>query len=512
MMLITLIGKIMGLAREILIGAAFGSVGEGAAFNLASTLPRDFLDVAFASAISGCFIPVFNSTLEKRGREAAFALAANFMSVILVLTAAITAAAMIFSREIAVLMGPGLDPATQELAGRLFKITLPLIVLSGAAFLLIGVLQSLGEFNIPAAMSIAANGAIIAYCLFFVRKFGVYGLAVVFLAGWALQIVIQIPALKKAGYWYRFRIDLRDGGLKEIAAMILPVMASTWTQPVNNMVNVRISTFINDAASVAYVKANVLYSVVMGVFVLSVANFVFPELTKINARGEDEKFGNTLKTSMRGLFYLLSPISLGLFVLSGPLARLVFRVGKYDDFSAYLTASALSWLSLGMLGFGLQTILSRAFYARKNVKTPLITGIAAIAINAALSSALWPVWGVGAPAFASGASFTFSAAGMLIFMYKKNKYVLDLKTAKDAGLMLAASLVMAAAVRGAYIALAARVSGRFGELLCVALPTVLGAAVYLAATSAFRIGEAVTAIGILRKFTEKLKNGGGQGN
>ncbi|GHU50659.1 putative lipid II flippase MurJ [Clostridia bacterium] len=500
-MAITLVGKLLGLVREVIVGAVFGSVGDGAALNLASTLPRDFLDIAFASAISGCFIPVFNSTLEKEGREKAYSMANSFITIIIVSTTVITFAAMFFSSQIAVLMGPGYPAKVQTLSGELFKITLPLIILSGAAFSLIGVLQSLGEFNIPAAMSIISNGIIILYCLFLTPYFGVRGAAAAFLLGWVAQIIVQIPALKKINYKFRFSFDFSHGGLREISAMMLPVMASTWTQPINNMVNVRISTYINESASVAYVKANMLYSVITGVFVLSIANYVFPELTKINARDDEKGFGETLRAVLRGLLFFLIPMTVGLFILSKPLARLIFQVGKYDEFAANLTALALSYFSLGMLGFGMQTILSRAFYAQKNANVPLFTGIAAVLTNACLSTLLIKPLGVGGVALSSSVSFTLIAAIMLVFMYKKNKFILDIHILRDTLFIIISSLAMGIVVRVLYVNLNSILShGALWDIVRIGVPTVAGVLFYVLLSSFFKIQETKIIFNLLGKF------------
>lgn len=505
-MVITLIGKILGLVREVLIGAAYGSEGEATAFNLASAIPREFLDIAFASAISGGFIPVFNSTMEKKGKDEAYKLADTFITIILVLTTIITVIAMIFSNEIAVALGPGNLYETQVLAGKLFKITLPIIVLSAAAFSLIGILQSVGEFNIPAAMSIVSNGCIIVYCIFFVDIFGIYGLAIVFLVGWALQILIQFPVLKKIKYSYRFSLDFKNPAIREIGVLVLPVMISTWVMPVNNMVNIRIATYVGESASVAYTKANMLYSVITGVFVLSIANFVFPQLTKINARDDDKEFGKTLEAVLRSLFYFLIPMTAGLFLLSSPLSSMIFLVGKFDEYSVSLTAAALSYFSLGILGFGLQAILSRAFYAQKSAMVPLLTGIAAVLVNAALSSVLNDRMGVGGPALASSVSLSLTAIVMLFFMYRRNNYILNIKILKDIVLICASSVVMGIVVRMLYLFLDASLAGgTIFDLVRVGIPVIAGVGVYFACTLVFRIKEANVAIELAKGFVKHFR-------
>ncbi|MDR1687629.1 MAG: murein biosynthesis integral membrane protein MurJ [Clostridiales bacterium] len=505
MMAITLIGKALGLVREILIGSALGSGAQAAAFNLASAIPRNFLDITFASAISGCFIPVFNSAIAKNGKEEAFKIANVFITAVLILATAITVLLMMFSRPLAAVMGPGNNAATQELTSNLFIITMPIIILSALAFSFIGILQSMGEFNIPAAMSIVSNGCIIIYCLFFAERFGANGLAAVFLFGWFLQVLIQLPALMKIKYSFRFSFNFKSPAMLEIAGLILPVMISTWVMPVNDTVNIALSSQVSESAAVAYSKANVLYSVITGVFVLSVANFVFPKLTRINANENDEEFGTTLETVIRSLFYFLIPMAAGLFLLSVPICRMLFLTGKFDENAVMQTAEALAYFSFGIIGFGLQSILSRAFYAQKNAVVPLLTGICAIAVNFILSSVLKNYLGVGGPALAVSVSFCLTAGIMLFFMRKKNKRIVNIKMLKDILYICISSGVMAAAVWAVGL-LFGKLSigyGRATDLLWVGSAAAVGAAVYFGCTLAFRVREAGVAAqvakGIFRK-------------
>ncbi len=113
----------------------------------------------------------------------------------------------------------------------------PTTIFTGIAFSFVGILQSMDEFNVPAAMSIASNLVIIVYFVFFNDRFGVYGLTIAFLIGWAMQALIQIPSLMKKGYKYKFYINIKDEGLKKILVLMLPVMVGTWVQPINLAIN-----------------------------------------------------------------------------------------------------------------------------------------------------------------------------------------------------------------------------------------------------------------------------------
>jgi putative peptidoglycan lipid II flippase len=450
MMVIMFVGKAMGVLRDIMQGRYLGAdTAEGIAFMQASTLPRHFFDILFASAFTASFIPVFNQYLETKGKKEAVALASLFISVVTALTAAVTVACVVFTVPVYDLaVGSGaLAPETRLLGIRLLRMMFPLMLISGVAFSLTGVLQSLGEFRIPAAMSVASNGIILLYYLLFFDRFGVVGLCVAFLIGWGSQALIQIPFLVKNKIRLRFRFNLKDPGLRQIGALALPVMAASWVGPVNLIVNgkaVLVSGGPYDYTAVNF--AYVLFSIIGGVFVLSVANVIFPALSRKAAAGDGEGFRQTLMDTLRSLFFFLLPMSFGLMALSTPLVRFLFFGGLFTLSAVEVTGGALFYFSLGMVGYGLQIVLSRACYARRDGRTPMVAALTAIALNAALSFLLAPGMGANGVALASSVSASVGALMMLV-VFARRRYILFTKDwLADTGKMLALSFLMFAAV------------------------------------------------------------------
>jgi putative peptidoglycan lipid II flippase len=502
MMIITLAGKFLALIREQLFAARYGTGAEALAFGVAGMLPRTLLDAIFASAVSAGFIPVFNARLERRGREEAYRFAYKFITLFAALAVAATVIAAVFAGPaVEFTLGANIDAETTRLTRELFLIMLPIIVLSVAAYSLTGVLQSLGEFNIPAAMSVASNIIIIAYYPSLQKKFGVYGLAVAFVVGWFSQLLIQVPFLKRNGFRYKAEIDLKDSGIREIAAVTTPIMISAWAQPVNLLVNVKTANHFDARWAPALNFANSLYGMIGGVFALSLSNVIFTRLSKAAANRDEKEFTAVLRDSLRAALYLLLPMSGGLIVISEPLVQVMFERGVFSAASTELTSSALALYTLGMPGYGVQTLLSRGFYASKDVKTPMITGALAIALNAALSWVLADRFGVGGPAIASSFALTVAAIIMLAVTRTRNKEFFDGKLVKDTALMVAATVVMSAVSARALRALLSAFSGDFaGRLAAVCSCVCVGAAVYFTLTLAFRINEARAALNVARKF------------
>ncbi len=505
MMLITLFGKVLGLVREQLLAANYGNGMEANAFTIASLMPRTFFDAVFASAISASFIPIFNEYLQKKGKEEAFALSNRFITLMGAVTIVMTLVCEVFSSQFVWLFAGGFDAETTALAAGLSRIMFPTIFFTGVAFSFVGILQSLDEFNIPAALSVASNAVIIIYYILWNDRFGVYGLAVAFLIGWGLQALMQIPSMGKKGYHYRPSFHFRDEGIRKIMVLMLPVMVGTWIQPINLLINNRFASLLDmtgttlSYGNTALQYANNLYLIIVGVFVLAIANLVFPKLSRIT--GDSEDFGQTVRVTLRSMMFFLIPMMVGVMVLSKPFVKLIYERGSFDAVGTELTGTALCFFSIGMIGYGVQTILSRAFYAQQEGKMPLVAGVFSIAVNAALCVLLMEPMGLGGLALASAVSSTVAALVLFVPTVKKYPGILDGALVRDLCKMAFCAGVMLVCVWLPYRFLAARLAdGLITRLILVCIPTGIGVVVYMALTYLFRVEESRMAFDIARKL------------
>lgn len=508
MMLITLIGKVLGLVREQLLAANYGNGMAANAFTTASLMPRTFFDAVFASAISASFIPIFNEYLQKKGKEAAFRLSNRFITLVGVVTIAMTLLCEVFSSQFVWLFASGFDEATISLAARLSQVMFPTIFFTGIAFSFVGILQSLDEFNIPAALSVASNAIIIVYYLFFNEKYGVYGLSVAFLIGWAMQAIMQLPAMHKKGYLYRPDFHFRDEGIKKILILMLPVMVGTWIQPINLLINNQFASHLDMAgtslpyANSALQYANNLYLIIVGVFVLAIANLIFPKLSRMT--GDTEDFGLTVKATLRAMMFFLIPMMVGLMVLSKPLVRLIYERGSFDATGTELAGTALCFFCVGMIGYGVQTILSRVFYAEQEGKMPLIAGIVSIVVNVVLCYVLMGRMGLGGLALASGVSATVAALILFVPTVKRYPGIMDRTLVYDLCKMAACALVMLVCVWGSYrFLLGWLADSLLTRILLIGIPTGIGILVYMILTYFLHVEESQFAFSIVGGFLRR---------
>lgn len=506
MVIITLIGKILGLVRDQYLALNYSIGINAVAFMTASRIPRLFFDAVFASAISASFIPVFNEYLSKKGKDEAFKLANRFITLIGIATVVFTIVGTVFAPEFVKLLATGFDEETTNLAVKLLRYMFPSIIFTGIAFSFVGILQSMDEFTVPAAMSAVSNIIVIVYYIFFNEKYGVYGLTAAFMLGWFMQAAIQIPPLIKKGYFFKPSFKFKDKGLKKIGLLMLPVMVSTWIQPINLAISTNFASwlFAGTGQAVAVMEyANTLYTIIVGIIVLSIANVIFPRLSRLSTANDEAAFGKTINGTFKAMAFIIIPMMVGLMCLCDEVVRIIYMRGDFGETAVSLTASALFYLCPGMIGYAIQNILSRAYFAKMSGRLPLISGAVSIIINIVLCAALKDVMGVGGLALASTVASTASAVILLIPMYRKNKTIMDRLFAVDLVKISISAAAMAVVVMFVKTVVSAAAGTGFMAYIAVAAVSVaVGVIIYAVLVVVLRVTEA----GFVLNFLLKGKN------
>lgn len=504
-MAVTLIGKVLGLYRDRLLAVHYSTGAAANAFFTASRIPRVFFDAVFASAIAACFIPVFSEYLEKKGKREAFRFAGSFITIIALLTGALTLTGMAFPQPLVALFADYSDPETTALAVSLTRVMFPTVFFSGIAFSLVGVLQAQDHFTAPALMSAVSNLVIIVYFFTLDARLGIFGLAGAYLLGWLLQGVIQVPPLYRLGCRCRPGLDFRSEGMKKVFALMGPVMVSTWVQPINQAINGRFGSRLYDGAGMSALEyASNLYLVIAGTFILSVTNVIFPRLSRLTAGGREGEFQDTIRQTLRVCLFLVLPMSAGLTAVARPLISLIYGGGEFDAFSTDITATALSWMALGMVGYAVQNILSRAYFARQQGKVPLVAGGVSILVNIALCQLLTGPLLVAGLALSSAVSATVYALLLLLPLQRGREKILDGSALADLGKMLLAALVMGLCVRLALGTLEPLLpAGKPGELVCLGACAALGVVLYFLLALLLRVDEAGLCVSLAKKTLKR---------
>jgi putative peptidoglycan lipid II flippase len=285
--------------------------------------------------------------------------------------------------------------------------------------------------------------------------------------------------------------------MKKVFALMLPVMVSTWVQPINITINSKFGSRLFEGAGVSAIElSSNLYLIIVGVFVLSITNVIFPRLSRLSAGDEEQSFRETLRLTLHSTLYFVIPMTAGLMLLAAPIVSLIYGGGEFGDFSIGITSRALIVSALGMPGYAVQAVVCRAYFAEQNGRVPLLAGLASILVNIILCAVLIRPLDVAGLALASAAAISVNALLLLIPLGKRGFKLVGKSGAADAAKSVLSALVMAAAVWGVRAALGASA----GKIAAVLVPVVVGIAVYFAATLLLRLEEAKVVAGMAAKL------------
>ncbi len=424
MAVIIFLAKFMGLFRETLIAGIYGQGMESDIINSATQIPLLFFDMVLGVAILSTFVPIFNKYLEKSGKERAMEFAYNFTSTIGLVAVIFSALGVIFAKPLVHLIAPGYAsvPGKAEQTANLLCILFPSIAFTGIAYIAVGILQSFGEFLVPSLISVVSNGIMILYLMIFGNRFGLVGVADSMLLAWVLQLVVQLPWLKKFGFKYRFKINLRDPGLKEAAILALPVLISSWVQPICNVINISFGSSLGDGAVSALNWGNKIYIIMVGVFAYAITNFIFPKLSRLSGSDSEKDFAEATRTSVGWIVFIIALVSALFIALSKPIIAVVFQRGAFDKNSTVITATALFYYSFGMIGYAICEVLNKSFYAIRDGRTPMYTSILGIVVNFIAAVFFVKVFDMSIGGLAlAGAVSSISIACALLYMINKRR-------------------------------------------------------------------------------------------
>ena len=491
----TMLAKALGLVRDSMLAASFGAGMESDAFLSATKLPTTMFDMVIGGVISASFIPIFADVYAKKDKAAAMEFANKFITMILMITVLIVIVGITFAQPLTQFIAPGYAGDKLNLTIKLTTIMFPMIIFTGLAFSFVGILQSMGEFNIPTIISLVSNIAIILYFPLFCDKFGVVGLSVTMVIAWGLQVLIQIPSLIKFKYKFRLNFKLRDKNVLDALKLAGPMLISTWVQPLCNLITARLATG-TEGAYASLELANRLYIIVTGVFSFVVTNLIFPKLSKANVSNQEDEARKLVSVSLKSLLLIILPIMAGFMILSLPVTSIIYEHGKLNANGVYLVSSALRFYSIGMVGLAANEVLTKTFFSVKNSKTPMINAILSMIFNITVAYTLFNKIGIVAIALSVSLGSIFNAILNLICLIRANSKIFNKADVFEFVKMVVATLVMSVVVILLYKYMYVADRTMFNQILTCVICAICGAIAYF-------IMLYITKVKLIRDFFKK---------
>lgn len=384
--IITLVSKITGFLREILLGSAYGATYVTDAYLVSLTIPQS-LFASIATAIATTFIPLYSHIKIRDGRHEANRFTSRVLNMVVFISAILTVFGIVFARPIVLLIARGFKGEVLDLAVNFTRITFPMIIFIGICRVFIGFLQANNEFAIPALIGIPNNAILIA-ALFLSGVVGPYGLVFGALIGSVIEAAILLPGAFKKGYRYNRLLSFRDPNVVKVVALALPVMLGSAVQQLNVLIDRMLASGLPEGSISALNFANKLNGFAYGLFTISLSTVIFPLLSRLSAEKDIEGFKDKLIKSINVITLLILPITVGAIVLRRPIVSVLFERGQFDARATSMTASALMFYSLGMVFYGYRDVLNKSFYSLQDTKTPMINGILTVGLNIVLNLVL----------------------------------------------------------------------------------------------------------------------------
>ncbi len=380
--------RVTGLAREMIIGARFGTSAEYDAYLAAFRVPDMIFYLVAGGALGSAFIPVFTGCLTRRQLTGAWRLFSAVSNLVLIImTAAAVVAALLAPWLVRTILAPGFAPWQQALTVELMRWMLIGTVIFGVSGIIMGVLNSFQHFLLPALAPILYNLSIIFAAWFLSPIYGVYGLAIGVIVGAGLHLDIQLFGLWRYKARYFRTLGLRNPNVREVGRLMAPRVLGLAVVQINFWINTLLASTLVSGSLSALNYAWLLMLLPQGIIAQGVATAAFPTFAALEARGQRSEFRTVFGSTLRGVLFLAIPAAVGLLVWRVPLIRLLLERGEFTTRSTALTAAALAFYSIGLIGHSAIEILARGYYALHDTRTPVIVGIAAMALNVALS--LW---------------------------------------------------------------------------------------------------------------------------
>ncbi|MEW6227539.1 MAG: murein biosynthesis integral membrane protein MurJ [Bacillota bacterium] len=377
---VSIISKVLGFGRETSLAAVFGATYATDAYLVGQTIPM-LVFAAVGAALGNTFIPVFSQVRQDRGREAAFRMASSVINATVVLSLACVVVGEAFASPLARLVAPGFRGPVHALTVSMSRIMFPMVLFQGLSGILTGMLQTEGNFAVPALVSLAFNAVLIAAILGLGPAFGIGAVAAGTVAAVAAQALLQVPALVRLGYRWEPVLDLRDPGLRRIGALVGPVLVATAVGQVGMVVDRVLASGLVEGSVAALNYGNRLMGLVPGVFGLAIITVMYPTLAGFAAARDWTRYGRAFAEAVRMINFILVPVAVGMAALRVPLVRLAFERGAFDARATEATAWALLFFCAGVGVFTVRDTVNRAFFALQDTTTPMIVGAVSVGIN-----------------------------------------------------------------------------------------------------------------------------------
>ena len=450
----TLISRLLGLVRDIVIAQLMGAGAAADLFFFANKIPNFLRRLFDEGAFAQAFVPVLTEYEKTKPRDEVKSLIAAVSGTLGSIVTIITLFGILGSSVITALFGfgwflewwnGGEQAYKFELASYLLKITFPYLwfitftALSGA------ILNTLGKFAVAAFTPVFLNIAIISCALFVSPHLAQpeVGLAIGVLIGGAIQFFFQIPFLRKEKLLVKPTWNWSHPGVVKIRTLMIPALFGVSVGQINLLLDTFIASFLQTGSISWLYYSDRLLEFPLGLFGIAIATVILPSLSSSHVTQSNDTFAKTLDWGIRMVCFLGLPAMCGLIVLAQPMLRVLFMRGEFSIQDVSMAAMSLWAYATGLLSFMLVKVLAPGYYSRQDTKTPVKYGIIAMLSNMLLNIVFAIPYGYVGLAIATAISATLNAFLLWFGLYSGGVYKVQKESASVLLRIILSALVMA---------------------------------------------------------------------
>ncbi len=454
---LTMVSRVLGFARDMIGSRVLGASHANDAFNLAFLLPNIFRRLFAEGAFSSGFVPLFSRRLAAGGHEDAQAFSNEILSVFMPALLLVTVIFEILMPGVILLVaGQYRDvPGKYELAVELTRWTFPYLLFISLVALLSGVLNSLMRFAVAAFAPALLNITLIIGLLAAPsgdKEEVVRFMAIAVLVGGILQFALCWAAVRRAGVHLRFGRPRMTPAVRELVVLILPATAAAGVYQISQLFYAYFSAGLGEGALTKLSYADRLNQLPLSIIGTALGVAILPAISQAIARGEDAEAADVQARAFDLSMLLTLPATLALVVASGPIIGALYQGGQYTFEDARVTGNILAILVTGLPAYVLVKVLTPAFYARKDVKTPVWIAMGVLASGIVANFILIPVLGIYSLATVTSASAWINFGLLFAILYARNQFRMPGWLIGRVGKQLIAAAAMAASLYAVKIA------------------------------------------------------------
>lgn len=423
----TTLSRVAGLIRDILCAQFFGASIGYDAFLVAFRIPNLFRALFAEGAFSQAFVPLLTQHQQTESHEDLHSFVNKVSGCLALISGFVVVLGIIFSEQVIHFVAPGFGGTSQRfvLASQMLKIIFPYLFFIALTALSAGILNTFKRFWSPAFAPVLLNASLIIGIVFVSHfyKEPILVLAYAVTLSGVLQLLLQLPFLKRINLIPKLKPDFKDKRVQLLLKKMLPAIFGVSIVQLNLLMSTVYASFLMIGSVSWLYYADRMVQFPLGVFGVALATVILPQLSRKALDNSNTNYKKILAWGVRLTCLIAFPASIGLFILAPSLIKFIFEYGSFSANDSVQTTLALQAYSFGLLAFILIKIGATAFYARRDIKTPVKIGCVALLVNALLSLVLMRHYGhVGLAA--STAISSWVNAGLLLVLLMKRKLLI----------------------------------------------------------------------------------------